>query len=752
MRKHRRLSYVLGWAPASGHTLGVACTAFQSDGSVITGGRDGTVRIWRGGELVETREDHADAVNDVVVCPVQSATSNSCSFVSASSDSLILFYSPTMSISESHLHRDGVKKVGFTPDGLELSSIGLDGMMYHYSLASGLATTGKIDCGCALFSLASHTTSPQVDFAGSATGHIFRVDWRERVATAAGAATAPTVKDAHKGAVRDILALDGGLELVSCSTNGAIKVWDVRHMRSSVICHLHSDAIFSLALAGPNIVLSGSRDGTVVATNLSTMESSKIVVSQYPIFHVNVSPRNVLYTCTPRSTVDAYVMSSILPTDFLMRDDSVTGSAGCGSCDGDLITPSKVSLVLGSSSVASALVTTDGRNYTSTQIAPVEFTSKEQQERWCTSFASAHSSLNITPTEPDFSLPGGNPALLRCTLLGDKAHVICMDENDSLSVWSLLDCKKKLTFPAGTTMKAACEQCDLGLTVQSWCSVECRWGSICVTLSHDDAYSAYMNAWEWDLIGKLGKCTVKTAQSSTYSMSRAERTTSKEKPLINLGVTAVKRVFAACKGSAGSETAEDPSCVMQIVVWPVRLSPGEQENLDLPPPTKCNLRTVTLSEVLTSVPSWIASTLSVGAAPPPASGAVVSVEVIPSPTTSLAAVPKPIFQVPRTLVVADLIVEIARQLKINNKLPSLASVAEAVRQKSKGTFVISPGDDPVAAGPAKPEEYVELVAFDDTVVEPLLSVGAASFIYKEKNKGTLRLWYRKNHFCSSSSS
>jgi hypothetical protein len=158
------------------------------------------------------------------------------------------------------------------------------------------------------------------------------------------------------------------------------------------------------------------------------------------------------------------------------------------------------------------------------------------------------------------------------------------------------------------------------------------------------------------------------------------------------------------------------------------------------------LSKLTLAEVEQRVPSWISFVLSSGSPPQAPAPANISVEVLVAQGSSLAAVQKNILQLPRTLLVADILFEIARQLKIGSKLPSLATLAESVRIGSKGELALSPGDDLSAAGTCKAEEYLELISANSTVVEPLLSVGAATYLFKEKTKSALRLWYRKNRF------
>ena len=43
----------------SGHTSSVTCVAAADDGHVLTGSDDGTIKVWRGDELVRTIEAHA---------------------------------------------------------------------------------------------------------------------------------------------------------------------------------------------------------------------------------------------------------------------------------------------------------------------------------------------------------------------------------------------------------------------------------------------------------------------------------------------------------------------------------------------------------------------------------------------------------------------------------------------------------------------------------------------------------------------
>lgn len=824
MRRQRKLTFLLGNRPEEGHALGVQCTTFLPDGRIVTGGRDATMRVWQHGQPLHTFTDHGDSINDIVTVPNTSLVA-SCS----SDNSVLLFHmdrqpsalssSPlgegNSVVQELFVHSDSARRLALSSsNSTMLYSCSLDGTICYTPVERATSserddTYSVIRLDDPLFSIAvddHHTVA-----AGSANGHLYLFDSRSPYACGSSddltvlqdsassnkMAVPPAVRHAHAHVVRDVQFLDGGSKLVSAGADGFVKVWETRMMRNPLHLSLHSDAVMSVCpLPGrSSSFLSASRDGTVSVTDIRQLKSARVVTSLFPIFHIACSPNQVLYTSTSRSTVDGYLLSSILPEEFASSSVQATPSRSQAI---DLATPSKVSLGFDDCDEPSPAgverYQTPGRpqsasnqranllrespvglnHYHAKNIRRIEFENKEERLLWCTSSllnrpASLRGSkLADPPTEPDVQLPGSTHAIVECVMLQDKRHVVTCDESRQVCMWNICSQKLVTTFPSGTALKDAVQWVQVDTYCPSWCAVECRWGSLAVTLSNESIFDAVVNAWCVQHVHPTNEryspttaaqprvvdATDIALQSSVFTLNRAARTELRGMPTCNLGEYCIRSL------------AEQLQC--PVVVW--RAAERETENTPRCTANRFTLK-VNSEATLKVLPRWVQTILAARAnglttaAPTSNQAATVSVELIPFPTTSgkpLPALRQSRYSLSKKRCLSDICAEIVEELRL--RLPKKKEILQ-LWTKEDGTLSrslpqavqclltdpgIGNGADPLDAVVIG-EEYLQFVGAGEDgqpsplrVIDPLMTFVTAFFTFKEKGSGTLRVWYRKN--------
>lgn len=745
MKRHRKISFLLGEESAGmeGHSLGVNCVAYSSDGKVVSGGRDATIRIWDGGVVSNILADHADAVHDVAVIPSTNM------IVSCSADNTILVYNNGKIVEELVTHTDAVRKVKVASSSA-MMSVSLDGTLCVHDLRSTAAPATVVKTGDPLFALAVGARDGKYMVAvGSALGHVYMVDPR---APQSSDTLAPAVRSAHKSCVRDLIFCEGASKLVSCGADSMVRIWDTRMLRSPMSCVLHSDSVMSLAAFPSNsTVLSGSRDGTVAATSLRTLQSSQVVAMSYPVTCVSVSPKGVVFVCSSKSSIDGYVASNLVPSSLLH-------TPGVSSLDvsPEVITPSKVSLELDmtpehhhrpSVNVSpSPLILTDpiSRKYEATHIRTVEFASVEEQQHWCTS-AEVHrpKSLARAPlSEPDLILKGSGTAILHCCLLNDKRHLLAVDESNRVTMWNICEQRLVQRFALGVSLRDALSQSQVLTHCPSWCSVECRWGYVCVTLSPESSLDTYVNKWWLEFCGPpntTSKNRSPQARSSIYTLSRKQRLEYQQAPEINLGETAIRSLLTNMK--------------LSVVVWAVpagsNILQGGGKRYSL----------AAGEDVKKFLPSWVGA-LFVNPKQGPnssAHSATHTLELLPY-QKSLPPLKQTQYNIPKRKSFAEVAAELVAVLKL--KLPK---TKELLAQLSDSSLSWPSDDSGNAEGAEEsqtlsldsttlqPDEFIEFIPPGDDgqphpalVVDPMMTVTTAFFVFKERGSGILRLWYRKN--------
>ena len=220
VQAHRRVCY-------EGHRRGILAVAAASDGHLITGAMDKTIKVWRGGKCVFTTKDeapgHSNDVNALAVLP------GGVRFVSCSDDGTAKLWRIDGTLERTfHVNR-GVLNVAVLPDGA------------HFVVGRRALVVGN----------------PHQDPATAlrlAELKLYHVSGR----------CAHTYTAAHKGDVRAVAVTADGLHIISGAYDHRVSVWSVANKSHVSTCDGHDDTVWAVAaMPDSQRLLSASSDKSV---------------------------------------------------------------------------------------------------------------------------------------------------------------------------------------------------------------------------------------------------------------------------------------------------------------------------------------------------------------------------------------------------------------------------------------------------------------------------------------------------------
>ena len=220
VQAHRRVCY-------EGHRRGILAVAAASDGHLITGAMDKTIKVWRTGKCVFTTKDeapgHSNDVNALAVLP------GGVRFVSCSDDGTAKLWRIDGTLERTfHVNR-GVLNVAVLPDGA------------HFVVGTRALVVGN----------------PHQDPATAlrlAELKLYHVSGR----------CAHTYTAAHKGDVRAVAVTADGLHIISGAYDHRVSVWSVANKSHVSTCDGHDDTVWAgAAMPDSQRLLSASSDKSV---------------------------------------------------------------------------------------------------------------------------------------------------------------------------------------------------------------------------------------------------------------------------------------------------------------------------------------------------------------------------------------------------------------------------------------------------------------------------------------------------------
>lgn len=477
-----------------------------------------------------------------------------------------------------------------SPNQLRYVSVAADELclLTDIGQAGDMRVVSGVAGGMPLYSLAASVFNRDHFFCGAADGAVLIVDHRAGAGGSGVASRGPVggnnaktrwlpslgsvrgevTTGGHKDAVRSILTdIEGSRHtFLTAASDGLIKAWDQRQLSAgpSATFAVHTDAVRSLArVPGTSTFISGSRDGTIVGTNMSSMQSTVLVRTAFPPLHVGYSPRDdALLVTDTSSSVSVYDASSLLPSRFCAaapggsHTTAVTAAATdttetanpISAVDSAANSPSKGKLsastassaadaskiilggmddasVLSSAAAAAAdlndlMAEQSQGDHHHRQVQDLVESGEERglyhlpdvprarrlpeaaQAEWSSAREGPWRQQDGNYPKPDGIL-AGTSGVCQCELLMSKKHVLAAASDGSLDLWDIVALKHLRHYPkdCGVVFRELADKLNglFASHVGSWCSVTARWGLVCVTLSAEDYHSATLNMWENEL-------------------------------------------------------------------------------------------------------------------------------------------------------------------------------------------------------------------------------------------------------------
>lgn len=725
-----KITYAVDWPQqkTGGHLLAPNAAREMNDGRVVSVGKDTTVRVWKDEKNIRTYDCHVDSVNDVDV----SVSDTTQLVATAGSDNkvcVIDINKTSMSPRQSHTeHTDAVKRVRFTIDN-HLVSVGLDGKAITWDLTRGCAVSRhSTDTG--FFSVGVSPSSSRTVL-GCMKGSLYSIDTRE-----SNGACLKYQEHAHVGTVRDITFIDDTV-FATGGSDGVVRLWDLRNPRKSYKqhYHLHQEPVFSLATKD-HYVLSASRDGQVLLTDPQGMQTATVIQMNYPIFNISWnSISHHVTVCSSKPHVELFELSTGDFDDDFDATPYMTPNNASRIIDGSAVTtasPSKVDLILERES--ETLLHIEGRKYGRATYRELAHDGKEAEKRWCTSVTNPRlrddefslcDSKTTTQLAPSRILRGSNEGFVSAKLLSDKRHALAMRASGLIELWNIIE-MKKIDGPHNhaRSMKEAAKMCGTYAFGASWCRIDCAWGALRITLSHDEAFNAQANAWEYQYLSSIDDAKDKL---SIYRFS-AEQRREMEKNIVNIGEEMLRRWH---RGNS------------EVYVVHTKQGGNEASTSAYTAP----IRTTFTDTPDGKIPTWALTCLSSGpSARSTPSNASVNVTLEPFEvgtkykTINIA--------VAKTQSVADLCAEVVSRNNIHGTPSRSDEQIEFLAAPSTCMFDDSADDeddsDSESESTSAPPAGNLSSSIDkrDRVVDPLMMVVTAFYTYKERGSGTLRLKYR----------
>jgi WD40 repeat protein/serine/threonine protein kinase len=231
-----------------GHQGGVTAVAFAPDGQrLVTGGTDGTARIWdatRGQELVALR-GHQSSVMAVAFAP------GGRWLVTGSTDGTARIWDAAEGRELRTLQGQSIGPVwavAVTPDGKRVVAGNDDGTANVWDTASGQQ----------LLTLKGHTAPPVFG-----AGTLGLLSSSQGQASFLAAAACYPGRTGHIGRILAIAATPDGRRLVTAGEDGSVRVWDSASGRELFTLKGHSQNVRSVAVTPDGRIVAAGENGTI---------------------------------------------------------------------------------------------------------------------------------------------------------------------------------------------------------------------------------------------------------------------------------------------------------------------------------------------------------------------------------------------------------------------------------------------------------------------------------------------------------
>ena len=268
-KKPERISYTLRRsADVSGVVGGLNVVRAYRGDHVVTGGRDGIVRVWdHAMEQTFQYEGHQDWVNDAL-CLDEGV-------VSCSSDSQVKLWRHPGSLEEGDasnrclatysVHTDYVKTLSYSREARRVVSGSLDGTVAWIDPAADATDpSGAVSKAMLYKGVYATATAGVLSAVGTLESCIPVVDWRS--------GTVCCKLSGHRDMVRALHFVDSAT-LVSASSDTSLRIWDLRTEKAKCIISVHTAPVWCLKAVevhgSCHTIISGDKAGFTYLTNVA---------------------------------------------------------------------------------------------------------------------------------------------------------------------------------------------------------------------------------------------------------------------------------------------------------------------------------------------------------------------------------------------------------------------------------------------------------------------------------------------------
>eukprot|EP00762_Andalucia_godoyi_P005565 ANDGO_00606.mRNA.1 WD repeat-containing protein 48 homolog len=441
---------------APGHRLGIRCSVFDKEASVLfTGGKDGHVCAHMVSDVdhsfIDSVPSHMGWINDIVVDSISGRV------ICASSDASISirpFRNNRFSSSISYLtgHTDYVKQFAVPSRSRtavsSLVSCALDGQARVWDLRM-METTQVLKHTTSLYCVDVDRESRII--ACGTSDNLVRI-WDSRGADVAQFSL-------HKDVVRSCVVSGDGSRIYSASSDGTIRVWDLGMQRCMNTLVLHSHSVLGLAMDdAQSSLISVGRDGLAFLTDIRNHESILFSAPLTPLISVCRNDNNA-FIVSEAGSVSHYEISSDFDAyrEFAFKPG-----------------PSK-------------------------QFSPLRGPSITGIRR-SNSIASSDTIKKVAVPTPSFSIAPVH-SIKKFRVCFDKRRVLCLWDDSQVTCHHL--CTGKVDMLGTEDFKAACEKIDRPVFVPSWCSVDVQLGYLRLTMNRNSSYNSEVYAVDTEVQGQF---------------------------------------------------------------------------------------------------------------------------------------------------------------------------------------------------------------------------------------------------------